>query len=563
MKEDSHIINPTELFRAARDQAIGRAKCFSHSVDWPRVSQFNWALDWFDQVSAAERCAVIVAGEYETQTSYAELRDYSNRIANYFRQRGAKPEERLLVMMHNSIEYYAVVLAGMKLGLPIVPLFPNLQLAEVEDRINLGRIRHIVVDVGALPALRQINVQGLRITAGGPSPDWLPLSEANGCSERFIPTRRTKPEDILLGYFTSGTTSRPKLVWHSHRSYPVGHLSSLFWQGIGPGDVHACVSSPGWAKHAWSSLFVPFGAEATALVFARDRPDPRHCLTALRQHGVTSFCAPPSYWRALVQDTLGRKPASLRQVVSAGEPLDDRISDEVLRNWGLRIRNGYGQTETTAMIGFAPGQEVVSGGLGYPLPGYSPQLIDPVTHEPGDEGEICLDLNEHNIGLMLGYADAVGTPRLPPGRYYRTGDLAKRDSRGCFHLTGRTDDVFKSYDIRISPIEIERALRRHPQVRDVAVFAVPDKRGNLVPAAAFVAADSARDQEMAMSLLLWQQENLSERNRVAHFWAVRELPKTLSGKTNRAALRERFAVEPLKDSFLRSSKEHCEENYES
>jgi acetyl-CoA synthetase len=532
----------TEQFRAARDRVLQTGASVEADILRPRLVEFNWALDWFDRVPNPEHRAVIVVGaDGARSVGYGELTRASNRVANFLAAQGAAFGQRVLVVMRSSIEFYTVALACMKVGLPLVPVFSNLPRAELEDRIRRARIRHVVADADLLAGLSGVSPGGLRIAAGTPAVGWLPLAEAERCSDRFIPARKTKLDDPLLGYFTSGTTSRSKLAMHSQQSYTFGHLSSLLWQGIGRDDVHANVSAPGWAKHAWSSLFVPFSAEATALVFASDRPDPGACREALRHHGVTSFCAPPSYWRALVRGGLGAKPGALCQAVSAGEALDESVSAEVLRTWGLHIRDGYGQTEATAMLGFAPGQEIVPRGLGYALPGYSIKLVDPVTQQVGEEGEICLDLDERPVGLMLGYGDQADMPALPPGRYYRTGDLARRDERGCYHLLGRADDVFKSYDVRISPVELERTLRQHPLIADVAVFAVADALGEPVPAAACVAVDPNHVESLPGRLLQWQCEHVSAPQRAHRIWMIDQLPRTLSGKTNRAALRTRFS----------------------
>jgi acetyl-CoA synthetase len=536
--------NTTERFRAIRQRVIEDGVLPGSVITDRSLSDFNWALDWVDQMADPERCAVIVVDEVgHRSTSYAQLTRYSNRVATFLDRQGASRGDRVLVLMRNSVEYYAVALGCMKLGMPVVPVFVDLQRAELEDRIRRARVSHIVTDSSLLQSLSEARPGGLRIVVGEPAAGWLSLEESDGCSERFARPRETRPDDPLMGYFTSGTTSLPKLVMHSHRSYAIGHLSSSYWHGLRRDDVHANVSSPGWAKHAWSSMFVPFSAEATALVFSSDRPDPSVCLDALERHGVNSFCAPPSYWRSLARTGLRQKPSALTQAVSAGESLDEGVSALVERAWGLTIRNGYGQSEATAMIGFAPGKVIVPGGLGYDLPGYPIVLVDPSTGERGDEGEICLDLEQQPVGLMSGYVDQTGEPALPPGRYYRTGDLARRDARGCYHLLGRGDDVFKSYDVRISPLEIERTLRAHPLLGDIAVFAITDEFGEPVPAAALVATAADHAESLVTDLLHWQCQRLSRPHRLVRAWAVESLPKTLSGKTNRAALRQRFTAE--------------------
>jgi acetyl-CoA synthetase len=199
---------------------------------------------------------------------------------------------------------------------------------------------------------------------------WLPFEQSADTSESFTPDGPTAADEPMLLYFTSGTTAKPKLVRHSQRSYPVGGLSTMYWLGLQPGDVHLNISSPGWAKHAWSNVFAPWLAGATVLVFTYARFDAHQLLDVLARTGVTTFCAPPTVWRMLVQHDLASARHTLREVLSAGEPLNPEVIEQVRHAWGLTIRDGYGQTETTAQVGNPPGAEVRAGSMGRPLPGY-------------------------------------------------------------------------------------------------------------------------------------------------------------------------------------------------
>ena len=248
---------------------------------------------------------------------------------------------------------------------------------------------------------------------------------------------------------------------HSHASYPIGHLSTMYGLGLQPGDVHLNISSPGWAKHAWSNFFAPWNAGATVVALTR-RFEPRAALDDLVAHQVTSFCAPPTVWRQFIQLDLGQWKVALREVCSAGEPLNPEVIDQVRRAWGLTLRDGYGQTETTMMIGNPPGQQLVVGSMGRPLPGYRVVLLD-VDGLEADHGEIAIAALAPTVGLMLGYLDDDGTMQAIEGERYRTGDVATRDAQGFITYVGRADDVFKSSDYRLSPFELESALIEHPR----------------------------------------------------------------------------------------------------
>ena len=310
----------------------------------------------------------------------------------------------------------------------------------------------------------------------GAAPGFTPFDDARAASGTIV-NAETRPDEPLLLYFTSGTTAKPKLVVHTHSSYPVGHLSTMYWLGLRERDVHQNISSPGWAKHAWSCFFAPWNAGATVLVH-ESRFSAPHTLELLRREQVNTLCAPPTVWRMVALEALGERPPRLRELASAGEPLNPEVIEKIQRAWGITIRDGYGQTETTALVGNAPGLQVKPGSMGKPLPGYDVVLIDSEGREC-DDGEVALRLTPPPLGLMQGYADDAERTRLAmSGGFYRTGDEAQRDADGYLHFIGRGDDVFKSSDYRISPFEIESALLEHEAVAEAAVstkfrFAAP------------------------------------------------------------------------------------------
>ncbi len=303
-----------------------------------------------------------------------------------------------------------------------------------------------------------------------------------GCRSNALPifrkpsrlTAPTHADDPMLLYFTSGTTAKPKLVRHSQRSYPVGGLSTMFWLGLQPGDIHLNISSPGWAKHAWSCFFAPWNAGATVFVVNQPRFDAKGLLATIGRCGVTTLCAPPTVWRLFIQEQLASFKVSLREVCGAGEPLNPEVIDQVKAAWGLTIRDGYGQTETTALAGNSPGQKVKVGSMGRPLPGYRVQITDS-DGQSTKEGEVTLVLGaDRPAGLMQGYQGDDGKLSGADGELYRSGDVVFSDDEGYLTFVGRSDDVFKSSDYRISPFELESILLEHESVAEAAVVPSPD-----------------------------------------------------------------------------------------
>ncbi len=327
---------------------------------------------------------------------------------------------------------------------------------------------------------------------------------------------------------------------HTHQSYPVGHLSTMYWIGLKPGDVHLNISSPGWAKHAWSCFFAPWNAGATIFIFNYARFSAPALLGVLERYQVTSLCAPPTVWRMLIQEQLSpwKGRLSLREVIGAGEPLNPEIIEQVKSAWGLTLRDGYGQTETTAQIGNPPGLPIKPGSMGKPLPGYEVLLLD-LDDQPAAEGEVSLRLAPRPTGLMTAYEDsAEKTADVMRGGCYRTGDTATRDADGYITFVGRADDVFKASDYRISPFELESCLIEYPAVTEVAIVPSPDPVRLAVPKA-FVTLLSGEvpSAELAEAIFAFSRQRLAPYKRVRRIQFVAELPKTISGKIRRVEMR--------------------------
>jgi acetyl-CoA synthetase len=539
----------TATFRAARDFLLEHREDYEtayRDFRWPQLTGFNWALDWFDRVADGNNHPALWIVEEdgsERRWSFAEMSARSNRVANWLRAQGVRRGDRLILMLGNQVELWETILATMKLGAIIIPATPLLGAADLRDRLDRGRARHVVVGAGGTAKFADVAGDYTRIavggTAGGEVPaGWQSYAEAYGESADFTPDGVTRADDTLLLYFTSGTTARPKLVEHTNASYPAGHLSTMYWIGLRPGDVHLNISSPGWAKHAWSNLFAPWNAEACVFIYNYHRFDAASLLGHMQRCGVTSFCAPPTVWRMLVQADLTTLATPPGIVVGAGEPLNPEVIEQVRRAWDVTVRDGFGQTETTVQVANTPGQPVKLGSMGRPVPGYAVELIDPLTGEPADEGEICLDLSRRPLGLMVGYhGDPELNAEAMAGGYYHTGDIASRDADGYLTYVGRTDDVFKASDYRISPFELESVLIEHDAVAEAAVVPSPDALRLAVPKAYVVLAEGwAPSAETAAAIFRHCREHLSPYQRVRRI-EFAELPKTISGKIRRVELR--------------------------
>ena len=542
--------------RAARDFLLHYREQYEVAYagfSWPELPIYNFATDWFDGLAEENPEGIalwVIDGTEETKLTFADLAARSVATAHLLAELGLRRGDRMLMVLGNCVPLWELMLAAIRLGVVVIPATPQLSATDLVDRVERGEAKLLVASAAEAERFAQLSLPLGKLAVGAtdsePAPeDWIDYRRAYqylgagvhlpGCS---------RAGDLTLLYFTSGTTALPKLVQHTQVSYPIGHLSTMYWMGLQPGDIHLNISSPGWAKHAWSNVFTPWLAGSTVLVFNYARFDPHELLAVLERTGVTTFCAPPTVWRMLVQTDLASAKHSLREVLSAGEPLNPEVIEQVRAAWGLTIRDGYGQTETTAQVGNPPGAEVRSGSMGRPLPGYQVVLVDPATGEHrADEGELCLALDPRPTPLMLGYAERAGVPddvlnaAAFDGGVYHTGDVVARDADGYLTFVGRADDVFKASDYRISPFELESVLIEHPAVAEAAVVPAPDPVRLAVPKAYVVLADGYdADAETAKSILTYCREHLAPYKRIRRL-EFTELPKTISGKIRRVELR--------------------------
>ena len=552
-------------FLAARDFLLQHRSDYTTAYagfKWPKLKEFNWALDYFDALAQGNdnpALWIIEEDGSESKLSFAEMSARSNRVANWLRKQGVKRGERILIMLGNEVPLWETMLAAIKLGAVVIPATTLLTPDDLVDRVERGQVRHVVIGKAHTDKFESLPGNFGRIAVGGAPAGWKAFEEAAAEPDVFTPDGVTRVDDPLLLYFTSGTTSKPKLVLHTHQSYPVGHLSTMYWIGLKPNDRHMNISSPGWAKHAWSCFFAPWNAGACVFLYNYNRFNAKALLDVLVKYEVTTMCAPPTVWRMLIQQDLAAVKTKLRELIGAGEPLNPEVIDQVKKAWGITIRDGFGQTETTAQIGNTPDQPLKPGSMGRPLPGYKIALLD-ADSKPSVEGEVALVMGEHRpIGLMVGYAgDAAKTAEVMRDGHYRTGDVASIDDEGYITYVGRADDVFKASDYRISPFELESVLIEHPAVAEAAVVPSPDPVRLAVPKAfVILVAGQEPSKELAKDIFAFTRERLAPYKRIRRL-SFADLPKTISGKIRRVELRK---AEEARGENVRGELEFFEEDF--
>ncbi len=527
-----------------------------NQFEWPEVKEFNWGTDYFDIISENNKKTALIYADSEgneIKVSFDKMRRRSNRCANFLTKLGIEKGDRVLMMMDTSVETYELFLGIIKTGGVIIPASTLLSPSDVGDRIERGDVKFVVAhnkfrervnNAGeALQNLKaQICVEQTNENCElGNDTSWINFKDIKNYNDTFVPNFTTLATDTMFMFFTSGTTSKPKLVIHPH-NYPFGHLTTMYWLDLQKNDVHYNISSPGWAKFAWSSFITPWNAESTIFTFNYSAFDPKKTLELIEKYKISSLCAPLSVWKLFLLQDLSKYNLSLKKIVSAGEPLNPEVSNKVKQVTGLELREGYGQTETTALIYTPKGMTVPEGSMGKVSPGYRIKIVDEKLKEVqrGTDGQIAVEITPvRPLGLLEGYDDDEKNNEIFKNGLYLTGDTAYMNSDGFVFFIGRSDDVFKSLDYRISPFEVESEIMEHPAVLEVAVIPTVDNRDRIVPKAYIVLKPGfSMGSEMALELFRFIRGNMAPYKRPRSIEFMKEFPKTISAKVMRKDLRK-------------------------
>ncbi len=519
---------------------------------WERPEHFNFAADVIDR-HARERPQALAllwsdeAGQ-ERHFTFAQLRQHSLHAAQFLMSLGMQRGDRAFILMPRVPEWWFLVLGCIRAGIVFMPGTPMLTPKDIRYRLSISDAQAVITHSTCLDRFEGLvgtgRVENWIALGDVPAP-WVSYEPGAGTGVHGLSFEPTRAEDPLLIYFTSGTTGMPKLVQHTQASYGLGHqVTGRYWLDLGPEDRHLTLSDTGWAKCAWGKLFGPWSEGACNVVYDfRGRFDAAKVLKVLEHQKVTTFCAPPTAWRALVLQDLSKfNLSTLRHVVSAGEPLNPEVIDAWKKATGLYVREGYGQTETVVVVGMFPSLEPRAGSMGKPSPGFTVSVIDEHGKEvpAGQEGDIAVRVApERPVGLFHGYLnDEAANKACHRGDWYVTGDRALKDADGYFWFVGRADDVIKTSGYRVGPFEVESALLEHEAVAESAVIGVPDERiGQRIKAYVAVAPGHRGSPELALELQEHVKRITAPYKYPREIEFVTELPKTVSGKIRRAELR--------------------------
>ena len=525
-------------------------------------ARFNFTLDVLERRASAAPDGLALlsldaAGDVSARHTWAELARETRRMAHALTALGVRQGDPIFVMLPRIPEWYVVALGAIRIGAVPMPGTNLLTGRDIEHRIARAEAVAAVTDAEGAAKVDSVrdNLPGLRhsiVVGEPPSAHWTPLrSLLEPASTDPTAADPTAADDPMLLYFTSGTVSYPKMVMHTQASYGIGHtITARYWQDLREGDVHWTVSDMGWAKAAWGKLFGQFTLGATVVLMNMGKPDADLILDTISRNGITTFCAPPTLYRLLVQaDLRAHDLSGLRHCLSAGEPLNP----EVIRVWqegtgGLTVYDGYGQTETCNLVANYRCVPVRPGSMGKPAPGYDVEVVDEggERRPDGEEGHIAVRVApDRPVGIFNGYwKDPDATAAAFHGGWYFTGDKARRDEDGYLWFEGRADDVITSSAYRIGPFEVESALVEHPAVAEAAVVGKDDPdRTQIVTAFCILAPGHEPSDALAREIQEHVKRSTAPYKYPRLVYFVDELPKTVSGKIRRTELRDRLREE--------------------
>jgi len=516
---------------------------------------FNWVTEVFEHIhvnDTPDATALLwTNGETVQHYSFKETGALCNRLLNFLRNKGMEQQDVLLTQMALQPINWLTILAAIKGGFRLIPAATILGVHDIVYRFGKLMPKVVITDTDNAPKIEEAeilsgNTVAIKIIAEGSRAGWYSLADIDDMPATAV-AAQTRADDPLFLFFTSGTTGMPKVVIHTHLSYPLGHMTTASWIGIKAGDIHYNISQPGWAKFAWSSFFAPWSTGATIFAYhSSGRFNAAETLRQIAMHKITTFCAPPTVLRILILEDLKAYQFSFRACVAAGEPLNPEVIEQWKAGTGMLIRDGYGQTESSCIVGNLAGSEVRFGSMGKPLFLYDVVIADDEgnTMPVSEEGNICVNMQSGKPNGIFGdyFGDHEKRKAVFKHGLYYTGDKAYKDEDGYIWFVGRDDDVIKSSDYRVGPFEVESVLLEHEAVQESAVVGSPHPlKGFEVKAFIILNKDHAPSDALANELFQYARKNLAPYKMPRLLEFVPELPKTISGKIRRVELRAREA----------------------
>lgn len=511
---------------------------------------FNFASDVFDKWEPSSLAMYWVDDDgNEEKRTFGELTAASNRTANMLKSLGVKKGDVVVVILARLIEWWEINLACLRLGAVISPGTTQLTSKDIKYRFEAAEAACIITDSANAPKVDAVRAECPMVKSfvivGDKRDGWVNYGDAVAAASPEFTCEKTRSDENAILYFTSGTTGYPKMTAHTHVTYPMGHyVTGKYWLDLATSDLHWNLSDTGWAKAAWSSFYGPWNCGAAIFVHHASKFDVKKTLEYLGKYPVTTLCGPPTAYRMMVLEDLSQyKFPTLRHCVGAGEPLNPEIIDVWEQATGLKIRDGYGQTESCILAGTFPPLEVKAGSMGKPAPGMDVRVIDDEGKEVprGQEGDIAVRVKPNRpVGLFKEYwKNPEKTAGVYRGDFYVTGDRAIQDEDGYLWFVGRADDVILASGYRIGPFEVESALIEHPAVAESAVVSSPDEtRGEVVKAFIILAPGYQGSDALAKELQDYVKKVTAPYKYPRKIEFVDALPKTVSGKIRRIELRE-------------------------